>query len=362
MIGKRLKLARSATGLSLRALEAKIGRRVTAQAIGKYERNESTPSSGVLMELAQALGVRVAFLVSDQELVLEDVQFRKNGLASRVLQSRIEANVVNRLERYLAVEEVLGLPSLEWDKPREAPYPVNDESGGPDAAAASLRMHWRLGRGPLPSIAELLEERGIKVLSLDMENVHGLYANVRVRGGGVTPVIVYNRNDCGDRQRFTMAHELAHAVLQPATGIDSERAAHRFSEALLMPAEMLWAELGKSRTVVTMGELFHLKARFGASVQAITHRCKHLEIFDGRLSQELSDLYRNNGWSVPPYQEPNPVPREESWRFNRLCYRALSEGALYDSRVAELLEISVDKLDNQLSEVPELAQVGSFIT
>ena len=59
MIGKRLKLARSAAGLSLRGLERRIENRVTAQAIGKYERDESMPSSGVLIALATALEVSV---------------------------------------------------------------------------------------------------------------------------------------------------------------------------------------------------------------------------------------------------------------------------------------------------------------
>ena len=51
LIGQRLKLARTAAGLSLRGLEERIGHRVTAQAVGKYERNESMPSSGVLIAL-----------------------------------------------------------------------------------------------------------------------------------------------------------------------------------------------------------------------------------------------------------------------------------------------------------------------
>ena len=55
MLGQRLKLARSAAGLSLRGLEERIENRVTAQAIGKYERDESVPSSGVLIALADAL-------------------------------------------------------------------------------------------------------------------------------------------------------------------------------------------------------------------------------------------------------------------------------------------------------------------
>ena len=76
MIGKRLKLARSASGLSLRALEEKIDHQVTAQAIGKYERDESVPGSQVLMTLATALGVTPDYLVGDPEWVLEEVECR----------------------------------------------------------------------------------------------------------------------------------------------------------------------------------------------------------------------------------------------------------------------------------------------
>ena len=65
MIGNRLKLARSASGLSLRGLSDRIDNRVTAQAIGKYERDESMPSSGVLIALADALNVSVNYLVGD---------------------------------------------------------------------------------------------------------------------------------------------------------------------------------------------------------------------------------------------------------------------------------------------------------
>ena len=58
MIGQRLKLARAASGLSLRELQEAIENRVTAQAIGKYERDEDMPSSGVLSALARALAYR----------------------------------------------------------------------------------------------------------------------------------------------------------------------------------------------------------------------------------------------------------------------------------------------------------------
>ena len=52
MIGNRLKRAREALGFSLRELEAAIQGQVSAQAIGKYERDEMMPSSTILLALA----------------------------------------------------------------------------------------------------------------------------------------------------------------------------------------------------------------------------------------------------------------------------------------------------------------------
>ena len=82
MIGKRLKGARAASGLSLRALSDAMENKVSAQAIGKYERNEDMPGSGVLLSLARALEVSVDFLLSDDELELEGVEFRKSASSS----------------------------------------------------------------------------------------------------------------------------------------------------------------------------------------------------------------------------------------------------------------------------------------
>ena len=139
MIGQRLKLARSAAGLSLRGLEERIGNRVTAQAIGKYERNESMPGSSVLIALADALDVSVDYLISDQEMVLEAVDFRKKKITSKREECQVEAKVLHFLERYLMVEELLNLPSVEWHSPREAPYPVIRDVSEADRAARSLR-------------------------------------------------------------------------------------------------------------------------------------------------------------------------------------------------------------------------------
>ena len=319
MLGQRLKLARSASGLSLRGLEERIGNRVTAQAIGKYERDESVPSSGVLIALADALSVPVDYLVGDQEMALEGVEFRKSSpspvratqsLTSKREKMQVEAKVLHLLERYLMVEEFLGLPSLDWDKPREAPYPVINDPSEADRAAHSLRLYWGLGLDPIQNLVELMEERGIKVLSCALGNIDGLMARVRRVGKSTVPVLVVNIDHWGERQRLTMAHELGHMVLEVAPKVDDETAAFRFAGAFLMPAEVLWAAIGKHRTSIGWSELFALKKLFGVSVQALTYRCKDLGIFGPTLFQRLFNEFSRLGWRRPPYQEPYAMKGE----------------------------------------------------
>ena len=140
MIGRRLKLARTAAGLSLGGLEDAIESLVTTQAIGKYERDESMPGSGVLIALAGALGVSVDYLVGDEKMVLEAIDFRKKASASkRDEAAQVEAHVLRMLEGYLQINELLGLPSVEWDKPRDAPDPVVNDLGEADRGARVLR-------------------------------------------------------------------------------------------------------------------------------------------------------------------------------------------------------------------------------
>ena len=354
MIGQRLKISRSASGLSLRGLENKIENRVTAQAIGKYERNESMPGSGVLIALADALEVSVDYLVGDPEMVLEAVEFRKKKITSKREEAQVEAKVVHLLERYLLVEELLGLRTIEWHRPREAPYPVISEVFEGDRAALNLRDYWDLGNDPIPNLVELLEEQGIKVLAVDLTNIDGLTARVRYGGSSSVPVIVVNRKDWGERQRFTLAHELGHLAMDVAANLDEEKAAQCFAGAFLMPANALWQKIGKHRKSIGWSELFELKQLFGVSVQAITYRCRELGIFNEALFRRLFNSFGRFGWRQPPYQEPYARKGEEPKRFERLAFRALAEGAISDSKAAELLGVSVRELNRRMEEPPSV--------
>ena len=354
MIGRRLRLARAAAGLSLRGLEGAIDNRVTAQAISKYERDEAVPSSAVLIALASALGVTVDYLAGDQELTFEGIEFRRRAISGKREEAQVEAKVLGMLERYLAVEDLLGLPSVDWDKPREAPFPVAVNVVEADRGARALRAHWHLGIEPVPNLVQVLEDRGVKVLATELKGIEGLLAHVRRAIGHSVPVVVVNSEACRERQRFTIAHELGHLVLSLGRKVAAENAANRFAGAFLMPAETLWAEVGKRRSSIGLGELFRLKPVFGVSVQALTNRCHDLGIFGPSLHKRLFQEFDRRGWHTPPYIEPLSQPHgEQPLRFERLCLRALAEGAVSEPKAAELLNISVHELNRRMDAPPD---------
>ena len=153
MFSERLKLARKRSGLSLRALSSAMGGIVSAQAIGKYERAEMMPSSTVAMALAEALEVPLSYLLSPSRVSLASVEFRK--LASTRVRERaaVEGEVLDHVDRYLQVEEILGLDIAEQDGTEGAPYRVTalDDAEGQPLQFASLGILEAVRYRTLPS-------------------------------------------------------------------------------------------------------------------------------------------------------------------------------------------------------------------
>jgi Zn-dependent peptidase ImmA (M78 family) len=152
----------------------------------------------------------------------------------------------------------------------------------------------------------------------------------------------------GERERFTLAHELGHLVLQCTNGLDREKACNRFAGAFLMPAEVLWAEVGKRRDALSIAELIELKRIFAVSLQMLVYRCFDLKIISEDLFKSLFREFKDKGWRDPPYAEPETFPKQPPRRFQRLCYRAVAEDVVSRSRAAELLRVSVREFDKTL--------------
>jgi hypothetical protein len=96
---------------------------------------------------------------------------------------------------------------------------------------------------------------------------------------------------------------------------------------------------------------------FGAGIFAITYRCRDLGIFPAGLAEGLFREFSRLGYRSAPDYEPNPLVEEKPERFERLCYRALAEGAISEPKGAELLNITVRELSRRMEE-PAAGAVG----
>lgn len=351
MIGHRLKLARESAGLSLRDLEEKIGAMVTAQAIGKYERDEMMPSSAVLLAISKALSVAPEYLLSQRELELAEVDFRKGPAASSKEERGVEAAVIDVAERYLELEDVVPGAHIQWRAPDRKDFIV-DLPEAAEHAAEKLRSIWKLGVDPIPSMVELLEERGIKVVALELpEAVSGSKAFARQDHRDAVALIVVNSRHNGERQRFTLAHELGHLVLQfPEKASENlqEKSADRFAGAFLVAADMLRELAGAGRKMFSIGELVSLKQYFKVSVATIVVRCRQLGILGQTAYNRLWGLIKAKGWITQGAEEPAPIAPEKPIRMERLCLRAVAECMISESKAAELLKISRKELERRL--------------
>lgn len=296
-----LKLAREARGWTQKFVANESG--IAQGSVSKYEKGLQTPSETQLEVLAHTLELPVAFFL-DTEARPTTVLYRTRTLRSAKLESQVRARlnlarlVVGRLLEDVTVESITR-------------FPEPDQSyDSPEQAAASLRTAWGVIPGAIHSVSEVIEYAGGIVVRVDLGTDQAIAAYLHPLGDPVRWFFVNSRVQSGDRIRFSLAHELGHAVLHEAALIpdshDAERHANQFAGAFLLPTADLLAEL--PRRQINLDDLLTLKQRFGVSMQAAAMTAHQA----GAISQhELTRLYRElsyRGWRTT---EPGHVPVEQ---------------------------------------------------
>ncbi|NPV81897.1 MAG: ImmA/IrrE family metallo-endopeptidase [Firmicutes bacterium] len=340
-IGERIRRARRAVGLSMRDLADRVG--VSHQAIFKYERDEDVPSSGVLLRLADALGVKIEYFFRTRTAKVSGLAYRKLSGLPRKAEWVVLEQIQEWLERYLEVEDLFPEQIRRFALPSSVDRRVSSVEEA-ERVSEELRGAWELGLDPIKDLTELLEEKGIRVGLVD--GVDGFDACTFQTESG-EPIIAVKRGLPGDRQRFKLAHELGHITLEPAEGVDPEAAARRFAGAFLVPQAAARKELGQQRHNLSHYELHLLKHKYGLSMQGWIYRSKDLGIISERVFKSLFRLFKQRGWHL---QEPgDALPPEEPKYMERLVMRALAEDLISVSRAAELLGKPLDQLRQEVA-------------
>jgi len=332
-IGLRIKSARTAAGMSMRALAERVG--LSHNQIAKYERGDDMPGSAALLRLSDALAVSPDYFFREPSVTLGAPAWRKKSSMGVRRQAQVLARIEDWLERYLELESLMEPWQLETESfvhPLDLPRQLQTGEEA-ELVAASLRDQWQLGLDPIENVAELLEARGIKVWTVD--GVDG-FDGCCVRMDDSVPVIAISGDYPADRQRFDLLHELGHLLFDVPEGRDGERLLHRFAGAMLFPREMVFREMSARRSRLDIATLHLLKHQYGLSMQSIAARAHDLGIITDSYYQSFCIMFRRNGWHKV---EPGDAYEQgaKATRFERLLFTALAEDVISRSRAAELL-------------------------
>ncbi|MGA9047167.1 helix-turn-helix domain-containing protein [Sulfuricurvum sp.] len=343
MFGERLERARKAAGLSLRALGEKVG--VSQTAISKFEKDQLVPDSGMLLKLSMALGVKSEYFFRQHkvEINLESVEYRKREIPKKSLDL-INAKILDEIEKRFELESFFPIPPIKsfvlCDELSEYIGTIQEI----DSLVDKLRANWELGSAPILDLIDVLEGQGIRVFSIKDSidsKFDGLAAKIHDQ-----PVIVISSDWPGDRQRFTLAHELGHLVLKGRLSkeIDEEKAADRFAGAFLLPTHAIRHELGEHRNFIEIRELGLLKTEYGISMLGAVIRAYQTGIIEKKTYSAVWEMFKRNGWLK---KEPgDQYPSEKPHVFEQLVFHALAEDFIGESKAAQFMGISTIEFYN----------------
>ncbi|ULQ51975.1 helix-turn-helix domain-containing protein [Flavihumibacter fluvii] len=327
----RLKSARKMNGLSLQELSEKLNNTISKQDLNRLESGIMQPDSKLLSALTNALQVTNDYFFKKQTITLELVEFRKLASLPKKEQEIVKGKTAEFLERYIELENLLGINSSAPFKYQE--FKIKDQEDI-EKAASKLREYLKIGTDPIYNINELLEENGIKIFPIKSQYAFsGMSAQINKN----LMLIVYNDDPAIPvvRKRFTILHELAHLFLN-LSGFDeksAERFCDSFAGALLLPSAKIVAYFGGKRDTVFVSELKNIKEYYGISLSAIMYRAKTLHLVSDHYHKYFMIKY-NRQYKASEGTGYNG--KEQSQRFIQLLMRAVAQDIISTTKASSL--------------------------
>lgn len=297
-------LARESRGWTQTQLAFVLG--VSQSTVAKWELGSSTLGPEEAMDLAQALEYEREFFSEVQPLhaLGASLLYRQKTRVPIRLQKRVEAEInirkmqIDRLMKSVSIEDHM-FPSIP-----------SAEVGNVEAIAREVRRYWKVPDGPIPNLTKLVEAMGGIVIHTNFGTKLIDGANLWVPG--MPPMFFMNGDVSGERYRFSLAHEVGHAIMhRAAAGEEIELEAHRFASELLMPRTQVRGDLRSFNLEVAR----RLKPFWGASMQALIERAFHLNIISDSQRRRLYTQISAQGGRI---EEPWPLPMEKPERFQQI--------------------------------------------
>ncbi|WP_223863635.1 ImmA/IrrE family metallo-endopeptidase [Streptomyces sp. 5-10] len=319
--GERLRTLRELLGLTGAALSDICG--MSKSWISQVETGARDATEEGLRAVADGTGTPMSFFYARPSTIPRDsLHFRKLASASRTVTKRVQAFYG---ESYRVSEDIL--QDARYPVP-PLPYATADELKPEDIEelADATRKVLRLAPDkPIPNLTRAMERTGIAVAPIvltdpvsEERSATQNHFGLSYWGGiGETALITYFPGAQGDRDRFTLAHELAHLILHTFRphATDPETEANRFAGALLVPRERAVAEITDRLSLTGYARL---KATWGVSIQALIMRGYAIGNLSDSRKRSLYVQLTQRGWRK---NEPVTVGQETPLLLGTLLTR-----------------------------------------
>lgn len=306
--GERVRQAREVRGLRQSELAKMI--EVDQSYVSHIESGVREPAAELVERLAFATQFPASFFRRDSgpEFPLGSLLFRRRD--SLHSTDRDCFRQVGRLAYEIFDSMAAQFKALEIRVPRLS-------GARPEEAARLTRTALGLSPdSPITHLINRLERNGVFVLLLPITIQRADGFSVWADAEPRRPVIVLTGGWPGDRQRFSVAHELAHLVLHRAPNgqvseIDDQ--ADRFASEFLLPSDALRSEL---RSPVTLTSLAEQKSKWGLPMQMIARSAEKIGIVTAGQRKYLEKQMAFKGWIR---NEPVKLAPEKPRLFRKMA-------------------------------------------
>ena len=331
--GERLKLARIYRNMTASELAEKIG--VSRQAVLQYEKNESNPKLETEFTIITTLHFPRDFFYMDSlyNVPVENTFFRalsstkKIDLQTQEEKTRFIVYIYEFLNKYFNYPE-LNLPDIDTD------IDLNDKENIEDIAI-KVRNYWNLGSQPVENMVNLLENKGIIVSTLNVNNkkIDAFTQVHEVNNKEKYCVVLSNDKQSVARRNFDAAHELGHIILhkhiEKIEELSSEEQrkleeqANSFAAAFLLPKNEFFNEL---KDPLNLEYYKELKKKWKVSIAAMVMRARQLERINNSQYLDLVKTMNYRKWRIRE-------PLDNQWKLQETILFKKSIEMLKNSKI-----------------------------
>lgn len=334
-------LGRESRGISQKELATLLG--FSQGKMSKVENGLMGLTQNEIMKISKVLNYPVGFFTRNKKIygtgLSEYFHRKKQSVPSKKLNK-----IYARLEITRMHIQTL-LSSVEMGESHFFQIDPDSYNGDIEKIAQITRATWRLPKGPIKNIVDVIEEAGGIIVPFDFEGAN--IDAISVWNPGYPPLIFTNFDRPMDRIRFTLAHEIGHLIMHqsPPSNIDDiEIQADQFASEFLMPR----AEISSALNDVSLRKLAFLKPIWKVSMSALLKRAQDIGKITDRQARYFWMKMNKAGFRVqePPELEP---PREKPTILEEII-KVHYENLSYSVKdLCEILYLNEDEFRNLYS-------------